>query len=261
MIHNNLKEKLDLGKQVYGMFLTCPSPEDVEICGVSGFDFCIIDMEHGAITIETCRLMIAASQLHGMTPVVRVPLHMRQSICLDWGAQGIMLPMVRSSEEVSACMQKLKYYPHGDRGIWLGRAANYCVELDPDAYFTQENRETMVMLQIETAQAMENLEKILEENPMVDLAFIGPTDLSQSLGYPAAYHQPEVVKMVKKCIQRIKKSGKKAGIFTNSPEDARHFRELGVDLIAGDMISFVSGKVRNFRLELEGVKQPSMTIM
>ena len=146
-------------------------------------------------------------------------------------------------------------------GLPGNRAANYCVELEPDAYFTQENRETMVMLQIETAQAMENLEKILEENPMVDLAFIGSTDLSQSLGYPAAYHQPEVVKMVEKCIQRIKKSGKKAGIFTNSPEDARRFRELGVDLIAGDMISYVSGKVRNFRLELEGVKQPSMTIM
>lgn len=232
------------------MFLTCPSPEDVEICGVSGFDFCVIDMEHGAIGMENCRLMIAAAQLHQMTPIVRVPLHMRQSICLDWGAQGIMIPMVQSSEQVSECIDRLKYYPNGNRGIWLGRAANYCVEIEPAKYFEEENKETMVMIQIETAAAMKDLEQILKENEMIDIAFIGPTDLSQSLGYPADYHHPEVVKAVGECIKRIKAVGKKIGMFTNSPEEARHLREMGVDLIAGDMISFVSGKVRSFRLEL-----------
>lgn len=251
MVHNKLKEKLDLGEQTYGMFLTCPSPEDAEICGVSGFDFCIIDMEHGAIGIEACRLMILAAQMRNITPIVRVPLHMRQSICLDWGAQGIMLPMVRSAKEVSSCIRRLKYYPDGDRGMWMGRAADYCINAEPSKYFMEENRETMIIVQIETAQALENLEEILEENPLVDLAFIGPSDLSQALGYPAACHQPEVLGTIEKCIQRIKKVGKKAGIFTNSPEDAKHFKELGVDLIAGDMLSFVSAKVREFRLELE----------
>lgn len=249
-MNNIIKDKLSRGEQVFGMFLDTPSIEDVEICGVSGFDFVIIDMEHGAIDYESCFKMIPMAMLYNMSVIVRVPIFMKQNICLDWGAHGIMIPMIRTSDQVKMCVDSLKYSPSGNRGIWLGRAANYCIDSTPGEYFTEANEKTMIVAQIETAQAAENIETILEENPLIDVAFIGASDLAQSYGYTACVPNDEYNKILEKLIGRIRALGRKVGIFTNSPTDCRHYRDLGVDLIASDMLSTVIQKIHQFHSDM-----------
>ncbi len=198
MRKNLTKEKILQGKVAYGVFVPLYSPIIIEMLGHIGFDFAIIDAEHSPLDPLACEQMVRAAECSNITPLIRVAENVRQNILryLDVGAQGVQLPMVNRRAEAEAVVESVKYPPEGKRGLAGVRAANYGLTGPLGDYVKEANRETMVIVQVETLQAVDNLKEILAVKG-TDVVFIGPTDLSSVMGYPGQTSHPEVLKMVK----------------------------------------------------------------
>ena len=209
---NRTKEKLLGGGYVLGVFVGIPSPRVVELCGVSGFDYVIIDCEHGPIDPATCEEMVRAAEVTGMTPIVRVPGHDPKVILryLDVGAQGIMAPNVNSVREAKAVVDAVKYAPIGRRGLGPGRSAAYGLIRPLREYAPDENAQTLVIAQLENISAMEEIEDVVR-TPGIDAFEIGTADLSASMGYPGESSRPEVQEVVAKFVTAVLGAGSVIG--------------------------------------------------
>jgi 2-dehydro-3-deoxyglucarate aldolase/4-hydroxy-2-oxoheptanedioate aldolase len=183
---NALRIKLHEGHLAVGcMLVEVRQPSIMAILANAGFDWVIIDNEHGPFSVETIAELSRAGRDAGVTPVVRIPeltyAHVAQS--LDGGAQGIMLPRVTARAQVEQCLEFMKYPPMGRRGAVLGRGHTGFKGGGLSEVLAAFNRETFLVVQIETREAVERLDDILSV-PGVDAALVGPTDLSLSLGVP-----------------------------------------------------------------------------
>ncbi|MDP2856618.1 MAG: aldolase/citrate lyase family protein [Bacillota bacterium] len=218
---NKLKETLKSGKPAIGTFLNVPSPNVVEMIGYAGLDFVIIDSEHGRPDRETMENMVRACEVSGTTAIIRIPnvddrthyIH-----ALDSGAMGVQVPMIESGELAEAAVRFSKYHPRGIRGLAGGRATKYGA-IPTTEYVKQANEQTMVIAQIETVQGCKAAEEIAAVDG-VDVVFIGPSDLSQSMGVPGQQAHPDVRKMIDEVTARIIAAGKPVGCLTNSVEMA-----------------------------------------
>ncbi len=194
MRENTLKHKLQEGQAAFGVMITFPSPTVVEILGYLGFDWVLIDNEHGSITVDNSEDMIRAAELTGIAPIVR-PVGNRPEIIapfLDRGAWGVQVPHVNTREEAIAAVDACKYYPDGQRGMFSrGRPAEYGMSGSTTDYVAQANVNTLICLMLEEIEAIDNLEEIVTVKG-VDVLFIGSGDLSQSMGYPGQQTHPEV---------------------------------------------------------------------
>jgi 4-hydroxy-2-oxoheptanedioate aldolase len=186
-MENKLKESIKGNKVVIGTFLFIPSPTVMEILGYSGFDFVIIDTEHGpcgSIDTETLEHIIRAAEISGTTPLVRLPSYskiMTQKV-LDSGALGIIVPGIKTREDAVQMVRATKYAPEGDRGCCsLTRATRYFSAYSED-YWSKANQCTMAIPLIENEEAIKNIEEIVTAKG-IDFIFLGPRDLSMSLGY------------------------------------------------------------------------------
>ena len=192
---NRAKAKLQAGESIRGVFINLDSIQAVELCGLLGFDFCLIDAEHAPFGPQYVEQMIRAADVSGMTPLVRVAQNERQVILryLDVGAQGVQIPMVNTAAQAQAVVEAVKYTPLGKRGLAsVTRASRWGVGINVPDYVARANEETMVIVQVETQEALDNLDAILAV-PHIDLVFVGPTDLSQSFGVPGQPTHPRVV--------------------------------------------------------------------
>lgn len=192
---NKLKRRLEKGEVVIGPFMKFTDPAAVEIFGFAGFDFVIIDIEHGPISIETAQNLIRAAEVIGIAPIIRVTENKPALIlrALDIGAQGVEVPQINDKESAIRAIQAAKFAPAGNRGVCrFVRAAGYSA-LDRYEYFEHANRETISILHIEGTEGINNLEEILSVKG-IDVTFIGPYDLSQSLGVPGQVDHPRVIK-------------------------------------------------------------------
>ena len=229
MRENTMKKKLQHGQPVFGSMITFPSPVVVEMLGYLGYDWVLIDNEHGNITVDLAEDMIRAAEYSGTAPIVR-PVGNRPEIIspfLDRGAWGVQVPHVNTPEEARAAVSAVKYYPEGERGLFSGgRPAEYGFSGATPDYVADANRNTLVCLMLEEVEAIENIQELVEV-PGVDVYFIGAGDLSQSMGYPGQQTHPEVQALVEKGVQQIAASGITAGC---SCPDALvpHYLELGV---------------------------------
>ncbi len=229
MRENTMKKKLGAGQPVFGSMITFPSPVVVEMLGYLGYDWVLIDNEHGSITIDLAEDMIRAAEYSGTAPIVR-PVGNRPEIIapfLDRGAWGVQVPHVNTADEARAAVAAVKYYPDGDRGLFSGgRPAEYGFSGTTPDYVADANRNTLVCLMLEEVEAIENIPELVKV-PGVDVYFIGAGDLSQSMGYPGQQTHPEVQALVEKGVQQIAASGITAGC---SCPDALvpHYLELGV---------------------------------
>src|SRR3989454_7913133 len=198
MRENTLKQRLHAGKAAFGVMCTFPSPAVVEMLGHLGFDWILLDNEHGSITVDTAEACIAAAELTGMAPIVR-PVGNKPEIIapfLDRGAWGVQVPHVNTAEEARAAVDAVKYAPEGHRGIFSGgRPANYGFKGSTADYAKEANRNTLVCLMLEEVVAIENLAELVKV-PGVDVYFIGSGDLSQSMGYTGQQAHPEVQGMM-----------------------------------------------------------------
>jgi 4-hydroxy-2-oxoheptanedioate aldolase len=240
-MNNILKQKLQNNQSVLGCFVGIDSPAIVEILGISGFDFVIIDSEHGSFSPRNIEDMVKAAELGNITPIVRVgydPADIQRA--LDCGAHGIHIPMVNTIEDAKKVINRAKFPPLGNRGTaYSVRAAKYGAEKGRK-YLDQANKETFVAVHIETQQAVSNIEEIMSVIG-VDMCFIGPTDLSVSMGYAEeGPSHPEVQKAINHVIKIGKQAGVYVGIYAGSTQEFRTTYEKGIPYAAIAITSIIS---------------------
>lgn len=241
MFKNALKEKLDGGELTVGLFVPFYAPALVEIIGYAGLDFLIIDNEHGCFTDGQIEELIRAAEVSGVTPMVRVsydPASIQKA--LDRGARGVQVPMVNTKADAEAVVKKAKFPPHGTRGAAYSVRAAKFGNLSGKAYLDAADANTLVSVHIETTEAVKNFDEIISV-PGVNIAFIGPTDLSVSMGYKAeGPNHPEVKKTIEELLRRGAAKGITMGVMANGIEDISRCADLGakfVTLVASGLIS------------------------
>lgn len=191
MQENRVKQQLKAGKPSIGTWLTIPSPFVAETLATVGFDWLNVDLEHSPLDWETAALMFMAIRTQGGVPLVRIPWNTGENIkrALDCGAWGIVVPMVNSAAEAEAAVAAAKYPPRGKRSVGGSRHARSFNTSSGD-YFANADQETLVVVQAEHIQAVENIDAILSV-PGIDAVFIGPNDLAASMGFPPGYEREE----------------------------------------------------------------------
>lgn len=229
---NEFKNKLKKNEFVYGFFMKTSDPMLTEIMGISGYDFVILDTEHGPTDIEHQQNNIRACELRGILPIVRIPYIDDNAIgkALDIGAAGIQISQVRCADDVKKIIKYAKFYPIGERGVCrFVRAANYS-SLDRNIYFKREN-EKIIIIQLEGKEAINNLDEILEVDGY-DIIFIGPYDLSQSLGVPGQIDHPRVLGAMIDIVEKARLKNKVIGTFTDDFTMVEKWKNLGVQYIS-----------------------------
>jgi 2-dehydro-3-deoxyglucarate aldolase len=208
---NTLKAKLQSGRAVIGTFVGIGHPDVSEWLSRQGFDFLLLDAEHGPLGFDTLQVMMQSMNGSGCVPIVRPqwndPVIIKR--VLDLGAAGVLIPWVNSREEAENAVKACKYPPLGIRGYGPRRAAM----LDP-GYFATANEEILVTVQIETDKAIKNLDSILSV-PGIDACYIGPYDLSCNLGFgiPPKWDEPRYLAAIDKVLNTAEKHKMPAGFF------------------------------------------------
>ena len=244
---NKTKAKLKSGETVFGCFVRYPDASLVEVLGFQDWDFILFDGEHGPLEPHHILPMASAAELRQVTPIVRVPTNQPPVILrfMDTGVQGLHVPLVNSGDDAERAVRSVKYYPRGNRGLAGVRASDYGQTIPFGEYIEQANAETLVVVHIETTEAVERLPEIVEVQG-VDVAFIGPTDLSHSLGFPGETGHPTVQATFLRIAEIVKGSDAALGIMVKDAEGARLWRERGARYIAIGLESLLSPAVRDY---------------
>ncbi len=231
MRENRLKRQLANGDTVIGTFTVIRSGASVEAMAVAGLDFIILDTEHGPFSIETCEDLVRAAECGGATPIIRVSSNQAELIlrALDIGAGGVQVPQVGSREEARDATRAAKYAPLGERGLSIfTRVGDY---LGSAEHTDLCNAEQIVIVHIEGTRAVENLDEILSVEG-IDVIFLGPYDLSQSLGMTGQVNDPKVRQTLEACTRTGRDAGVAVGSYAKDVETARWMESIGVQYIA-----------------------------
>jgi 4-hydroxy-2-oxoheptanedioate aldolase len=233
LLENSTKRKLQQGDAVYGCFLRQAEPTLAEFVAMQGWDFLIFDGEHGSLTARDIEGLSRACELHGVTPIARVTTNQPHVILqfLDAGAHGVQVPWVNTAAEVEQAVAAAKYGPRGQRGLAGSRQGGWGLTVSLADYTQRANRETMVIIHIETAAAAAAVEEYAAIDD-VDVLFIGPTDLSHSLGHPGNPNHPDVVAVMDRVTEVVVASDKALGIFVGTRAAAADWHEKGARYIA-----------------------------
>jgi len=247
MRKNLVKEKLLSGDTAYGVFCNLYSPMIVELVGHMGFDFALIDAEHGPAGVESCEHMVRAADSVGLPTFIRIAMNIRQNILryLDIGTMGVMLPQINTRAEAEAVVEAVKYPPQGRRGLAAVRAADYGLTTSLQEYTIKANQETLVAVQIETMDAVSNLDEFLSIEG-IDVFFIGPADLSASMGYVGQPNHPEAQAMIEKLVHRIRTAGRIAGTVAYNHEALAKAKERGFQLIVHGITAMIAKSGREY---------------
>ena len=207
---NPVRMKIHQRVPSVGATLAWPSPPLVEFCALAGFEWVLIDAEHGPIDVRSCEEMVRAAECFGIVPIVRVPTNDRIQIMhyLQVGVAGIAVPHINSRDDAERVVAAVKYYPEGSRYADTGaRAADYGLLRPNHELYQESNRETLIIIWVEERRALENLDQILEVEG-IDAVNIGPSDLALTLGHPGRPDHPEVQEMIAEARRKIVASGK-----------------------------------------------------
>lgn len=231
---NKVKEMLKQGKPVVGTFMVSASRAVLEVLAVSGFDFVLIDTEHFMVNPETIEQLITAAESAGVTPFVRVQENVNLiDRALSAGARGIMMPMCNTKEVAQAAVDVAKYAPFGKRGVCNPRAVSYGAKGLEDmlAYYRDENENILLIAQIETAQGVDNLPEILTVKG-IDSYFIGPIDLSHSLGKTGEFDDPLVQEYIDKAFQLGREANIPMSTLSFNAEQSNEFFKKGYAMVS-----------------------------
>lgn len=232
-MNNSMQKKLREGKNVVGPFIKIASPEVIEIMGRAGFDYVILDCEHGPLDPLQSQDMVRAAEVVGISTVIRVGTNdpVMISRALDIGADAVQIPQIGSKEDAENAVKAAKFAPQGQRGVCAGvRAAQYS-HLNKHDYFKKANEETMIIIHIEGEQAVNNIDEILSVDG-IDVVFLGPYDLSQSLGISGQVDNPKLLEMMESITKKAKDKGKIVGVYVDNEETAKKWMDLGVQYIS-----------------------------
>jgi 4-hydroxy-2-oxoheptanedioate aldolase len=228
---NKVKEAWAQGRAVVNGWLAIPSGFSAEIMAQSGFDSLTVDMQHGIQDYLSAVACFQGMQPHGVTPMVRVPWNEPGIIgkVLDAGAMGVICPMVNTAEQAAALVSACRYPPEGTRSFGPIRAGIYG---EAGAYFDTANKDVAVLPMIETKQALDNLEAILD-TPGVDGIYVGPSDLGLSIGLPPKLdrEEPEVLRIYERLLKETGKRNQAVGIHNGSAPYAKRMIGMGFKLV------------------------------
>jgi 2-dehydro-3-deoxyglucarate aldolase/4-hydroxy-2-oxoheptanedioate aldolase len=231
LFENRVKKLLKAGKKTAGSWSQLCSSASTEVLCRAGFDWLLIDLEHSPNDLQTLFAQLQAMSGSGVVPIVRSPWNDQVWIkrILDAGAYGVMIPSVNTKEQAVAAVGACKYPPQGFRGIaGSPRAAGY--GRDTASYLKRANDEILVILQVETPQAIENLDAI-GSVPGVDALFIGPMDLSTSMGYLGNPAHPEVQAAMARVEAKAKALGLPLGTISAGWDQAKALYERGYQMV------------------------------
>lgn len=224
---NRLRDLLAAGKPAIGTILQIPSAPLAEVLAQAGFDWLLVDGEHGPIGLETVHAMVRATGGAQATPTVRIAsnLDWLAKRVLDVGALAVMIPGVNSGADALAAVRAVRYPPEGTRGVGPTFAALRWGLAGAD-YIGQANREVMAIIQIETIEAVERIDEILAV-PGIDCPLIGPYDLSASMGLIGQVDHPEVQAAIARVLAATRTAGVPAGIFGMTAAEVNRYIEQG----------------------------------
>ena len=228
----SLKERLRNGEQLLGtMVTTFVAPDIAKILQVCGFDFLIVDCEHGAFTTREVANIIAVARGIGMPALVRIPEMRREHALkfMEMGASGLLLPNTETAEQAKMLVDCTKYAPLGHRGVSLSRPHTDFKKVSGATYMPQANDETILMCQIESRKGVENVEEIIAVEG-IDVAFIGPNDMSQDYGILGQFEHPDIVAAFEKIIAAAEANGKWAGAHFGGAAPLKPWLKKGMQI-------------------------------
>lgn len=226
---NQLKETLAQGRAAFGAWMMTNAFDNAQILSQVGADCIMIDGEHGSMDLETAGRLVTAIRTGPSAPLLRVPWNDIAMVkrALDTGCDGVMIPMINSREEAERAVSYCKYPPEGVRGMGAGRAALFGGM--GGAYYPAANRETLVIVQIEHYLAVDAVEEILSV-PGVDIAFIGPADLSVSMGLPMG--SPALAESFQRVLRACERHHVVPGVMTSAGSVKTHL-DMGFRFLLG----------------------------
>lgn len=255
---NKFKNMVADGSKPIGIFADMASPYVVECLGRAGFDYVIIDNEHSPVEAETSADMIRAAELADITPFCRVREISRPAILklLDVGAKGLIVPNVNSVEDVEKLVSYCKYNPIGNRGFCPSRKDGWGYDLNMTVAETMNyfNNEVLLIPQCETVGALESIEEIAALEG-VDGIFVGPFDLSISMGIPGQFTNPDFIAALERVLSACKNENKFCILFTGTAAGvidgfARGFDSMTYSLDAGLMIDCFKQRLSEIKGEI-----------
>ena len=232
-IRGELKRRLQAGETVIGPFVIIPSVPLVDTLGYSGMDFCIIDTEHGPISQESATDLVIAAQGVGVAPIIRVGDNDERLIlrALDIGSEGVQVPQINEIRDAEAVVHAAKYAPIGERGLSIfTRAGSYFKDGGGD-HTNRQNDETMTVVHIEGKKGLDNLESIMTVDG-IDVLFLGPYDISQSLGVPGDVRNPIVESALREATAKARAQGRAVGSYAKDVEMGKWLIDLGIQYIS-----------------------------
>ncbi|MDX2499975.1 MAG: aldolase/citrate lyase family protein [Deltaproteobacteria bacterium] len=229
-MNSDFREKLLQGDVLVGTLITIASAEVAEILAAVGFDWLFVDTEHSAFNAYGAQRVLQAAG-RNCPCVVRVPANDDVWIkkALDIGASGIIAPQVNTAADAEAIVRMCKYPPDGTRGVGIGRAHTYGLAFNE--YMARANDEIAVILQAETHQALNNISEIVKV-PGIDAIFIGPYDLSASLGKMGQLTDPEVMRAMDTIATACQSAGVRLGVFAAATDGIKPYLQQGYTLLA-----------------------------
>lgn len=231
----NLRQLLKEGGFAIGSWVNTLSPVTAELMSAAGFDFLTVDAEHSAVDVPQTQVLFQAIRAGNpdCAPLVRLPGndYATTKRYLDAGAVGVIAPLINSPEQARELVRAVKYPPEGERGVGFCRANMYGIHFDEA--IANANNQTLVCVQIEHIEGVRNIDEILSV-PGVDAAFVGPYDLSASMGITAQFEHPDTQKAMRRILKACKRHGIVPGVHVVQPDVAelvRRYKE-GYRLIA-----------------------------
>ncbi|MFB6137052.1 MAG: HpcH/HpaI aldolase/citrate lyase family protein [Halobacteriaceae archaeon] len=226
-----LRERLEAGETVVGTFQTVRSPAVAELLGQAGMDFVIFDQEHGPLTASDTMPLVMGAESGGAGGVVRVRKNEGPEIqrALDIGADAVQIPQIETVEDARDAAGYARFDPIGERGLSpYVRAGGYT---GSDTYTTDQNESVTVIVHIEGEAGVENLDDVVSVEG-IDVLFLGPYDLSQSLGIPGQVGDERVESLMSEVCDRAAEAGRLVGTYADDPEMARRWIDAGADYVA-----------------------------
>lgn len=251
---NPFKTAIASGQRQIGFWLSMADPYLAEVSATANFHWLLIDGEHAPNDVRTILAQLQAVAPYAAEPVVR-PVNGDPALLkrlLDIGARNLLVPMIDTAEQALACVSAVRYPPHGMRGVGsaVGRASRWSARTD---YLDVADSEVCLLVQAETATALDNLEAICAVDG-VDGVFIGPADLAASMGHRGKPGHPEVQQAIENAMRTIVRSGKAAGTLTSDQTLARRYLDLGCTFVATgvDILMFANAARKLARDFIEG---------
>lgn len=231
---NKTKAKLKQGLPVYGVLATSDDPQLAELCGVAGFDYYMLDAEHGLMDSAQVVNVIRACERLKMTPMVRIGSKDPKLVLqyLDAGMMGVMMPGLESVEEIQMLVEAIKYPPLGKRGMGISRASGYTSYAGSEApeFINTSNDETMVIMQFEDQKLLGKFSALCSVKNL-DACVVGPRDLSLAMGFPDGANHPEVQTVIDQAIAILKNHQIVAGITAATRAEAAQQVARGAQMI------------------------------